>query len=675
LIENISKVDRKKVGSKERRLKRSPFPSSIVLLFFTAVCAVLSAAIYRSIEVDSGISVLIAFAYLVLSIGLNYFVSRTREDTLIIRLEQQELMSGLAQGFMSPRPTEELIKEALRITGEFLEVTKMVIVEEDPRTGILQVAYHWSGKSTLIESREMEKLNRTIAGFFPREQPSEGGAIIYGDNLLDDPRYSIMEAVKAKSFVWAPLYVDGRFRAYLSIEECFKSRTWSPSDRQIIGMVTSLIASAIARNLWEKERDSALEEARRASRAKGDFLANMSHEIRTPMNAIIGMTQIGRAAGNIEKKEYCLQRIEEASSHLLGVINDILDMSKIEANKFELSQVDFLFQGMIQEVVNVSSLKMEEKQLNFTVKVDPAIPAYLFGDDQHLSQVITNLLSNAVKFTPEGGKIHLEAILEHKEGRDCTLKIWVADTGIGISPEQQGKLFTSFEQADSSTSRRFGGTGLGLAISRRIVEMMRGHIWVESEEGQGSRFTFTVRVEEGMASPSKETRDDSLTGKKSLLKEETYQGQQILLAEDTAINREIVIDLLEPLGVHIVCAENGEEAVSMYRAGPQDFKIIFMDLQMPKMDGFEATRRIRAFEADQKSPPGATPLHIPIIAMSASVFREDIEKCLEAGMDGHVGKPLVVEEVREKLRKYLLDGQSHPGPQSEDLDGMRPEAG
>jgi signal transduction histidine kinase/DNA-binding response OmpR family regulator len=520
--------------------------------------------------------------------------------------------------------------------------------------------------------------------------------------------------------------------------------------------------------------ESARDAAERASAAKSTFLSNMSHEMRTPMNAIIGMTSIGQAASDVEKKDYAFGKIANASAHLLGVINDILDMNKIEANKFELSPEAFNFEKMLQKVVNVIHFRVDEKRQDFIVHIDSDIPHILIGDDQRLAQVLTNLLSNAVKFTPESGSVRLNTHLLKEENGVCLIQIEVTDTGIGISEEQQSRLFTSFEQAENSTSRKYGGTGLGLAISKRIVEMMGGRIWIKSEPGKGSSFIFTIQAERGaeeqrgLLKPSAnwknihvlavddapEIRDyfveiargldvtchvaasgeeacsfierngacdiyfvdwkmpgmdgielsrrikrydegksvvimissvewnmieeeaknagvdrflqkplfpsaivgcisdclgvDNLIAAEKAQPDETdnFGGCRVLLAEDVEINREIVLSLLAPTLLTIDCVENGAEALRMFSAAPDRYDMIFMDVQMPEMDGYEATRRIRALDAPRAK-------EIPIVAMTANVFREDIEKCLEAGMNDHIGKPLDFDEMFVRLRKYL----------------------
>jgi signal transduction histidine kinase/CheY-like chemotaxis protein len=529
----------------------------------------------------------------------------------------------------------------------------------------------------------------------------------------------------------------------------------------------------------EKKLKEALHKATEASKAKSEFLSNMSHEMRTPLNAITGMTTIGKNAKDMERKDYALDKIEVASTHLLGVINDVLDMSKIEANMLELSPVEFTFDKMLQKIVTVVNFRIEERQQKFSVHIDKAIPKTMIADDQRLAQVITNLLINAVKFTPEKGSISLNARFLGEENGLCTVKISVSDTGIGISEEQQKHLFSSFQQAENSTTRKFGGTGLGLAISKSIVEMMDGKIWIESEIGKGSTFIFTVKMKSGtdkeqdflapglnlkdvriiavdddpdvleyfkeimqgfgLSCATAENGEEALrlveqngayhiyfvdwkmpgmngiqltrelktrsTGNTivimisafewTVIAEEAKQagvdkflskplfpssiadvineclgldrkkieeavidikgifaGRCILLAEDVEINREIVQALLEPTQLEIDCAENGIEAVRMFTNAPDKYDLIFMDVQMPEMDGYEATRRIRAIEADLWKDKPEQPRRVPIVAMTANVFREDIQKCLDAGMDSHVGKPLNFDEVIKRLRNY-----------------------
>jgi signal transduction histidine kinase/CheY-like chemotaxis protein len=581
-----------------------------------------------------------------------------KESLLSRRVEQQELMSRLAQSLITAPDTSALINEALRITGEFLGVSRMVIGVTEENSTFSRAAYVWTSSDETAAVPAQEGFNGIINDF-PKEKPPEDGVLsIFCGDASRDSRYAAMALAGVRAFIVTPLYVDGIFWAVLTVEECQRSRTWTENDRQLVNAVSSIIAGEAIRALREKERNAALEKAERASQAKSNFLANMSHEMRTPMNAIIGMAAIGKAAPDIGRKEYSLEKIAEAGSSLLGIINDVLDMSKIEAGKFDLDFTNFDFERMLKNAVNVISFKVEEKHQYFTVSIGGGIPGSLRGDEQRLSQVIANLLSNAVKFTPDYGNISLEAFLEDPEGGGPVLpdrrgeapeqevflvRVRVTDTGIGIHPDQQEKLFSSFTQADSSTSRKYGGTGLGLAISRRIVEMMGGRIWVESEPGKGSAFNFTVPLGRGTAAALPAAGEGGRTEEPA---EDSFAGCRILLAEDMDINREIVLALLEPLGLSVECAENGSAALRLFNASPGAFDMIFMDIQMPEMDGYEAARAVRASGA----PNAGT---IPIIAMTANVFKEDVEKCLEAGMNGHIGKPFDFNEVLKLLRRYL----------------------
>lgn len=520
----------------------------------------------------------------------------------------------------------------------------------------------------------------------------------------------------------------------------------------------------------------AKEAADAASQAKSRFLANMSHEIRTPMNAVLGMLTIARHSNDLEKVRSCLVVAESSSHHLLDIINDILDISKIESGKLELFTEEFSIEAMVHNVVNVVMVRAEEKHQRMMVYFAKDLPLRLHGDAMRLAQVVMNLLSNAVKFSPDNSRIRL-SLTGQTSGRRVLLKIAVQDEGIGLSEEQMNALFQPFKQADASTTKSFGGTGLGLAISKKIVKMMGGDITVISAPGQGSEFIASAWLslpEAGadaepddnlryvgqmrvlLIEEDKETRDyvaglmdgfgienyqaasygqaisvleeceaqgqavnlilmhdtvqdmdwteaarrichgakrsavlilmssqqtvhnaekiaatglgfflhkpifpadllnilnEAIGVKQAARQEEKilpeYPGKRLLLAEDIDINRDIIKMMLEPSGVELIEAINGQEAVDLFEANPEDIDLILMDIQMPILDGYAATRAIRA----SASPRGA---RVPILAMTANVFREDIEAAMRAQMNGHIGKPVDEDILYAELSKYLL---------------------
>jgi signal transduction histidine kinase/CheY-like chemotaxis protein len=683
---------------------------------------------------------------------------------------------------------EEALRRGMAIMASGVGADRITVWMNKEIDGRLHFVHQLSGASVSEDGSDVNDIVIEGSGglsAFPYDEylPDWPGRLSGGEplSMLEGEFSSYEQTMLAmfgvRSVFVVPIIYHGSFWGTVTFDNCHSYKKYSPDEERVMIPGAMLLANAIIRNRMILDLRQAQSDAEAASRAKSDFLSNMSHEIRTPMNAIIGMTSIGKSAENIERKDYAFEKIGDASAHLLGVINDILDMSKIEANKLELSRVEFDFEKMLQKVVNVNNFRVDEKRQNFMVQIDRRIPRVMIGDDQRLTQVITNLLSNAVKFTPECGDIRLGAEFIGEDNGMCTIRISVSDTGIGISEEQQLRLFNSFQQAESGTSRKFGGTGLGLAISKRIVELMGGNIWIESELGKGATFVFTVRLERGEDKPVSALPDEvrwsnirimvvddspevceyfaeivqgfgiscdtalsaaevcavmdgggvydiffvdwrmpkmdgvTLTrrikerfgdkavvimissaewsaieeeGKKAGVdkflskplfasdvadcintclgvsrqmpaesEEDTqtddFTGRCVLLAEDVEINREIVMALLEPTNLIIECAENGAVAVKLFARDPERYDVIFMDVQMPEMDGYEAARRIRSLDAPRAR-------EVPIIAMTANVFREDIEKCLEAGMNGHLGKPLDIEDVLVTLRKYLKTG-------------------
>jgi len=455
------------------------------------------------------------------------------------------------------------------------------------------------------------------------------------------------------SIVNLPLFMNQELIGFFSVDDCELERVFTSDEMDLIASAGLMFSSVFNKNLQAEkiaetnvQIEDALKQALSASRAKSEFLSTMSHEMRTPMNAIIGMAAIAKNEKDNERKHQALNKVEKAAHHLLGIINDVLDMSKIEANKLKLQSVEIDLRNLLHKAVSFVEFRMEEKRHGFSVNLDNNVPFFYIGDDQRLTQVLTNLLTNAALYTPEEGKISLEVYLVKDEDGVCELRFEVADSGIGISKEDQERLFMMFERADSSASSKNDGTGIGLAISKRLIELMGGKITVESELGKGARFIFTARLEriEKAQGFHAHTASDDTGLDDGATNDAKFAGKRLLLAEDVEINREILIIQLDGTGLQIDVAQNGREAVEMVAANPDLYDLVFMDMRMPEMDGLEATRQIRSLPISKE---------LPIIAMTANVFTDDVKSCLEVGMNDHIGKPLDMRIVFEKLRKYL----------------------
>ncbi len=395
------------------------------------------------------------------------------------------------------------------------------------------------------------------------------------------------------------------------------------------------------RKQLENELRSAKEAAESANLAKSAFLANMSHEIRTPMNAIIGLTHVLRHSQVTEQQMASLKRIESAGSHLLTIINDILDISKIEAHQVKLEQVDFHLEQLMDNVYSMVAEQAQKKGLALSIE-RAGVPIWLRGDVTRLRQSILNLASNAVKFTSTG-QVTLRAVLLEETPHDLHVKFEVQDTGIGISAQQQSKLFQSFEQADTSTTRKYGGTGLGLAITKRLALLMGGDAGVTSEPGKGSTFWFSARLLAGQGViPAADHADRNMLESEAQSAVKAFAGARILIADDVEMNRELVVTLLQDSGLIVDTAADGQEALNA--AQQRAYKLILMDMQMPNMDGLEATRRILALPNPEKPH---------IIAMTANIFSEDRDACHTAGMVDFLAKPFNPTEFLQTLARWL----------------------
>ena len=388
------------------------------------------------------------------------------------------------------------------------------------------------------------------------------------------------------------------------------------------------------------------EGAEAATRAKSAFLANMSHEIRTPLNAIMGMAEIARrqALAEAPKMTGMIDEILSASNHLLNILNDVLDFSKIESGKLVLEREAFSLRRTIQAVESIMRQRCKDKDIEWNTNFMELPDVAVVGDELRLKQVLINLLGNAVKFTGEHGKIELLMYPRNRSETDIHVQFLVKDNGIGMSERQVGKLFSAFEQTDNSITKRFGGSGLGLAISQRLVNEMGGEIVVESRLGEYSEFWFEITF------PISEN-EHATAGEENacIFATPDLTGKRILLVEDIQINRLILTELLKDTHAEIVEAESGESAVEFFRQSPVNYyDLIFMDIQMLGIDGYETTRQIRKLD---RSDAG----HIPIIAMTANVYREDVQRALDAGMNAHIAKPVRIEQLFFMLSDILLE--------------------
>ncbi|MGI6665392.1 MAG: response regulator [Christensenellaceae bacterium] len=676
---------------------------------------------------------------------------------------------------------ETVLRLSLQILGESVQAERAFVwrnkTVDNKEACFFRAEWTRDGSAVFNVNNEEEYL--FYDDFFPNWQVrmAENHYICAQLSDLEETIQQAPGVLGAKSVMLIPFYLHGVFWGGIGFATSEEDRMFTQLEAQVMNANGLPLASSISRNETFGKLNQAREEALASTKAKTEFLSRMSHEIRTPMNAIIGMTALAHKTDDLEKIKDYLSKVDASSRQLLAIINDVLDMSKIDADKFEITNTPFDFDKMLENVFNVVHVKLEEKSQNLFFETNGVFTRYVDSDELRLSQVLINLLNNANKFTPEEGQITLK-IDQYPGSEAGKVRIHgeVIDTGIGISEEAQKRLFQSFEQADGSITREYGGTGLGLAICKKIIDLMGGQIWVESEEGNGTTFLFEIEValgeklpmtresaksiaglrvlvvddqedvleyfekiltgfsvdcdtatngkeavalmEKSMAECSmynmvfidwnmpgmkgnkvaeeierisggetvvvlisvadwgdieKEARASGVTNflpkpvlpsslfntiaelmhydfnaqeESKLVEDIDWHDKRILLVEDVEINRVIVEGMLEETEITIESAENGKEAVDLFKEKGEAYDLILMDIQMPVMDGLEATRRIRLLGTEKAE-------EIPIVAMTANAFKEDERLCLEAGMNKHIAKPFSPDELLSVLHRYL----------------------
>ena len=513
--------------------------------------------------------------------------------------------------------------QAYRMAGSIVDITEGRLAQEQARK--LSRATENSPASVVITAKDgtIEYVNPTfckVTGYTPAEAIGNNPKVLKSGNLAESFYKDMWETILSGK-TWRGDFINRK----KSGEEFWESASISPIKNNE-GEITHFVAvkqDITERKHMEAELLKAKQAADEANKAKGDFLANMSHEIRTPMNAVIGMAHLALKTDLSPKQGDYLKKIQSSANSLLGIINDILDFSKIEAGKMDIETVDFNLEDVMDNLANLITVKAQEKEdLEVLFNTNWEVPRFLVGDALRLGQVLINLSNNAVKFT-DSGEIVVSTELLKRNKDIVTLKFSVRDTGIGLTEEQAGKLFQSFTQADTSTTRKYGGTGLGLAISKKLVNMMGGEIWVESEHGQGTTFNFTADFGLGKE-----------RAKKRFAPSTDLRGTKVLVVDDNATSRKILKDMLESFTFEVTVAASGPEGISELESAPQDqpFELVVMDWKMPKMDGIEASERI-------KSHPGL--IKIPAIILVTAYGREEVmQQAEQVGLDGFLLKPV-----------------------------------
>ena len=555
--------------------------------------------------------------------------------------QSQVTISEILRRGLASRPLEEQLQSALELILQkswLSNQSKGAIFLKDPHQDQLILVAHYGFPVSLQQSCSHVKMGHCLCG-----RAGQEAKLVFDAHHEGSHGHYCLPILSQSRML-------GVFTIYLH-----QGHQQNSEEEEHLWTLSHTLASVIERHESDQQLADAKELAETSNRAKSEFLANMSHEIRTPMNAILGLGHLLLKTELSDKQKSYLNKIESASRSLLGILNDILDFSKIEAKKLHLESTPFHVEGVLTTVTDLIAPKAAEKGLKFLISVTPSTPRTVIGDPLRLGQVLINLANNAVKFTHHG-EIIIAVQPIHHDPDFTRIMFTVRDTGIGLTKQQLGHLFTAFSQADSSTTRQYGGSGLGLTISEQLVGMMGGNIQVTSEHGKGSVFSFTALF--ACLQPEDDaqvTEVAGVDGRRDEMLENHLRnrlaGARLLLVEDNPVNQQIAMETLENLNVLVQAVNDGQKAVEQVLShAPDYFDAVLMDVQMPILDGYEATRRIRGALDDQP---------LPIIAITAHAMVGDREKCLAAGMNDHIAKPIDIKDLYSCLERWVIPKEHH----------------